>query len=306
VPTATVRGTAISSAGRPLTSGSVSLEPYEPQPGFRTLGGARIEDDGTFRIRNVPPGSYTLEAQSGDDDDEASEFAAMPLSVNGEDVAGLVVRTTPGSSASGRIVFEPALPPGIEPGSLRVTAPSTTRVTRGRSGRSRVGDDWTFELNGLAGERLIRVDGEPNGWHLKAVALNGRDITDAPLDFSRGDRIDGLRVLMTQRVATVSGTVTDGPGQAVREYAAVIFAEDPARWRAPSRFVAAGRPNQDGRFEIVGLPAGRYVAVAVDYLETGEEQDVAFLQQMQGVASPLIISDGASAAVSLKLVTRAY
>jgi hypothetical protein len=177
---------------------------------------------------------------------------------------------------------------------------------RGRSGRSRVADDWTFELNGLAGVRLIRVDGQPTGWYLRSVLLSGRDVTDTPLDFTRGDRLDGLRVVLSQQVSGVSGTVSDGPGQAVREFAAVVFAEDPARWRAPSRFVAAGRPNQDGRFEIRGLPAGRYLAVAVDYLETGEEQDVQFLQQMQGVATSILLGEGSVPTVSLKLVTRGY
>jgi phage gp36-like protein len=44
----------------------------------------------------------------------------------------------------------------------------------------------------------------------------------------------------------------------------------------------------------------------VDYLETGEEQDVAFLQQMQAVATPVGVSDSGSSTVALKLVTRGY
>jgi protocatechuate 3,4-dioxygenase beta subunit len=307
VPTVSVRGLAMSSAGRPLTTGFVTLEPEDAQAGVRMMGGGgRIEPDGTFRIRNVPPGSYTLEARSTNDDDEAAEFASVPLTVAGEDVSGLVLRTTPGSAASGRIVFEPPLPPGVSAQGLRVTAPSTTRTVRGRGSRSRVRDDLTFELSGLSGERLIRVDGGPSGWYLKAVVLSGRDITDTPIDFSRGDRLDGLRIVLTERVAGLNGTVGDGAGRAVREYAVVVFAEDSARWQAPSRFVAAGRPNQDGRFEILGLPPGRYLAVAVDYLETGEEQDPAFLQHMQSAGTSVMLGDGASSSIALRLVTRSY
>jgi hypothetical protein len=306
VPTVSVRGLAISSAGRPLAAGVVGLEPEDAQAGPRMGGGSRIETDGSFRIRNVPPGSYTLEARSTDDDDEAAEFASIPVTVTGEDVSGLVIRTSPGSTASGRIVFEPSLPPGVRAQGLRVTAPSTTRTGRGRGGRSRVADDLTFELNGLSGERLIRVDGEPGGWHLKAVVLNGRDITDTPLDFSRGDRLDGLRIILTERMAGLTGAVGDGAGRAAREYAVVVFAEDSARWKAPTRFVAAGRPDQSGRFEILGLPPGRYLAVAVDYLETGEEQDTAFLQQMQAVATPVLLGEGGVSSLALGLVTRGY
>ena len=152
VPTANVRGLAISSKGRPLTTGSVFLQPEARDQGMFGAGnGGRIEADGNFRITNVSPGNYTLEARVSDDDDDAAEFASVPVVVGGEDVTGLVVRTTPGSSAYGTIVFEPSLPLRMKAGGMRVYAQAATPVIRGRNGRGRVNDDWTFEIGGLSG-----------------------------------------------------------------------------------------------------------------------------------------------------------
>ncbi len=307
VPTAIVRGLALASNGRPLMSGSVSLQPEsrDVQAVFGPGGSSRIEPDGTFRISNVAPGDYILEVRTSNNDDDTAEFASMVVNVTGADVSGLVVRTTPGATASGVIVFDPAAPANLNPRSMRVYAPSTLPRARGRTGRARINNDWTFEIGGLLGERLIRLDDPPDGWSLKRVLLNGRDVTDTPTDFSRGERVESFRVIMTNQATRVSGAVMD-TGKPVRDYVAVIFADDSNRWRPPTRFVVAARPNQDGRFEIRGLPAARYLAVAVDYLETGEEQDSSFLQQIQPMATPVLLGEGGVAQVTLRLVSRGF
>jgi hypothetical protein len=43
-----------------------------------------------------------------------------------------------------------------------------------------------FSLTGLFGAQLLRVSGQAAGWTLKAVYVNGRDVTDTPFT------IDGL------------------------------------------------------------------------------------------------------------------
>jgi hypothetical protein len=41
----------------------------------------------------------------------------------------------------------------------------------------------------------------------------------------------------------------------------IVFAEDAKLWGTASRFVRTARPDADAHFSIVGLPAGRYLAV---------------------------------------------
>ena len=42
-----------------------------------------------------------------------------------------------------------------------------------------------------------------------------------------------------------------------------------SRQQSADYFVKSARPDQQGKYEIRGLPAGEYLAVAIDYVEEG-------------------------------------
>jgi hypothetical protein len=93
----------------------------------------------------------------------------------------------------------------------------------------------------------------------------------------------------------------DAQNAPVTEYAAVVFPEEREKWTA-QRFISAGRPDQQGAFKIGGLPSGRYLVAAVDYLETGAEFDPQVLERLRNVATPVVVGEGESKAVNLKLI----
>ncbi len=65
------------------------------------------------------------------------------------------------------------------------------------------------------------------------------------------------------------------------------------------------RANERGQFRITGLPPNeRYFAVAVDYLEDGEEQDAQFLERLRAQAMTFALSDGEQRSVFLDPITR--
>jgi hypothetical protein len=82
----------------------------------------------------------------------------------------------------------------------------------------------------------------------------------------------------------------------------VIFPRDPDKWTMRARSIEAARPDQQGRFSIVGLPAGQYLAIAVDYLEEGEERDPDLLKEWARLATSFTLGDGETRTVNL-LVT---
>jgi hypothetical protein len=83
----------------------------------------------------------------------------------------------------------------------------------------------------------------------------------------------------------------------------VIFHRDPERWADESRYIRAARPDAQGQFEIRALPPGDYLAAAVGYVEEGEWNDPAYLESIRRYAQPLTVTEGATASLSLKLVT---
>jgi hypothetical protein len=163
-----------------------------------------------------------------------------------------------------------------------------------------VNDDWTFEMNGIGGTMLFRPRQLPAGYTLKSVSLDGRDITDTPIDIKGSEDINGVQVVITNRVTEMSGTVSDTKGEPVREYAVIVFADDAARWKWPSRFLATGRPDQQGRFKISSLPPGRYLAVALEYLEEGQSEDPIFLEALRPLATSFTLGEGERKTLDLR------
>jgi carboxypeptidase family protein len=159
-------------------------------------------------------------------------------------------------------------------------------------------DDWTFELRGLRGRGFVRA-ATLSDWQLKRVRRDGVDVTDTPLDFAKD--VDELEIELTQRLTTVSGSVSDDRGGVAVDATVIAFAADPAKWGQHSRFIESARPDQQGRFTFRNLPPGRYVAIAVRYLEPGEERDADLLEVWRPGGTPFTLSEGETLALDLKL-----
>ena len=171
-----------------------------------------------------------------------------------------------------------------------------------RAGAASAKDDGSFELKGLTGLRLIRLGNAPSGWTLKSVKLNGTDITDTGAEFKPGETTSGLEVELTNRSTSVNGSVTASDGSLLKDYTVVIFSETPEQWRLPmTRWVTGTRPDQDGRFKVQNLPAGNYLAVAVDYVPQGEWGDPELLDRLKSKAKRFTLGDGATHTLDLKL-----
>jgi hypothetical protein len=129
-------------------------------------------------------------------------------------------------------------------------------------------------------------------------------VTDRPIDFQPNQEIEDAQIVLTDRVTQVAGTVSDRDGKPSRDFTVVVFPEDETKWASP-RYLRSARPDQQGLFEIRGLPPGdRYLAVAVDYLEEGGANDPEFLDLIKGRATRFSMGQGASTTVDLKLVER--
>ncbi len=59
------------------------------------------------------------------------------------------------------------------------------------------------------------------------------------------------------------------------------------------------RPGADGRFSIGHLPPGIYRAVALDFIEQGQEQDAAFLADLRDTARTFSLAEGGAETLSL-------
>ena len=131
--------------------------------------------------------------------------------------------------------------------------------------------------------------------------MNGTDVTDSGLLFKPNENISGVEIELTNRLATVSGLVTDSRGNPATDYTAIVFSQDKEKWTQNTRYQGTGRPDQDGRFKISSLPPGEYYAIAVERIEPGETGDPDFLENLRTRASPFSLLEGETRTIDLKL-----
>ena len=88
-----------------------------------------------------------------------------------------------------------------------------------------------------------------------------------------------------------------------RDYTAIVFAQDKEKWTGGTRYQGTGRPDQDGRFKISGLPPGEYYLIAVDRLEPGQSSDPEFLESIRNRATSLSLDEGEAKTVAVRLTS---
>jgi len=312
VPMARVSGMVVDADGSPLAGGNVILvSDYAESVARGDVMTGRVGGDGGFAIDNVPPGRYLLWARSGGGgrgrgmatDQPPANFAVHTLSLNGMDVDNLVIALSPGAAISGSVAFDSstAEPPG-DLTRFRITMPALDPIPFGGNQASRVEADGTFTITGVpAGRRAIRVQNAPAPWSLRSVVIDGRDVTDEAIEVRNGEKISLVQVVLTDRVATLAGTVTTERNEPAFGYTVILFSTDATTWRPQSRTIMATQPDQTGAYRFRGMPPGAYFLVAVDDVEQGEWFDSGFLDEMRPGAIRLTISDGATGAQDLKV-----
>jgi hypothetical protein len=289
--------------------------------GMMMAGAARTDKNGNFTLSNVAPGDYTLQSRSltivtssggdnitfsariGAGEGPDSETGSLPVSVNGDDLSGVILVTAKGATATGHVTFEGGTKPNALT-SIRVSAMPTDAEGPAMAfgGAGSVKPDGTFELRGLSGTRLVRAVNLPAGWILKDVRVNGTDITDTGMEFKAGEAVAGVEIVLTSRLTQLSGTVTGAGSQPAKDYTLVVFSDDPQRWTfVNSRFVAGTRPDQDGRFQVKNLPPGGYYAIAVEYLAQGEWNDPDVLDRLKANATKFSLDEGETKTLDLKI-----
>lgn len=294
---AAVSGTVINSAGAAVTA-SVVLRASEPGAVQLTSAG-KTATGGAFNLTHVPPGDYQLQVWGVQGPGGAPEFASMPVTVSGLDLSGLVVTTSPGATAAGRVVFDD----GTRPAARLFVRATATLASAPTFANASVGvqPDMTFEMRGLSGRQTFRLGMLPEGWHLKSVVHEGVDITDSGYDFKPGQHVPGVEILLTRVATTIAGTVQDAAGAPVPDYTVVAFAADSAKWSYQTRFVRSARPDQQGRFAIHALPPDEYLVVALEYVETGQELDPEHLERWKPLGTRVTLRAGESKALTLTI-----
>jgi protocatechuate 3,4-dioxygenase beta subunit len=312
---ANVSGFVYDDQGQPSGGGGVTAMPLDDTTLVAMMGGngGPIRPDGSFVVTGLAPGRYMLRAnvggprggRGGRGFNGPPEIAVATIVVNGEDISGVRLQPLQAIALDGMLVVDPAAAGALNLRNVRIAAaptiPGSPMNTIPSGPPPTVNEDYTFQLPVYQDTAVtVRANGLPQGWMVRAVRLNGADVTDGfTLSTQSGGRIE---VELSDRAPSVSGQVTDGQGAPAATYAAIAFPQDSSLWTAmaPGRY-GYTRADEQGRFTFRNLRPGQYYIVAAEHIDANEFLDPQYLERASREASRVNLLEGDTKTVDLKL-----
>ncbi len=294
-----VSGRVLNANSQPEKSAQVSLIGGSGSSTF-TVGQASSDAKGTFEIRGVPPGSYTLIAeQYGNGDSDKVMRGRAPLEVGETNISDAEVATSPGSSVSGHVRVEGKNPADLSKLSV-VLDPLDDLASLGFApdvSNVHLLPDGTFQFHDVPeGTYRINVIPLPNGYYLKPGAEG--DAVESGVKVGR-NRSAAVELTLSAGAGRVTGTVTKDD-QAFSG-ATVVLVPDPPR-RAEPRLYRQAITDAGGRFNIQDITPGNYKLFAWEEIDRGMYFDPDFLQSYEDSGKAVSVEEGATLNVELELI----
>jgi hypothetical protein len=187
-------------------------------------------------------------------------------------------------------------------------------------------------VEGVSGTCVARLGGGLGRWTARSITYDGKDLMDQPIVLEPGQQLRDVQVILSDKQTELTMRVVDEQGIPTREYVALVFSVDKARWTDNSRHIrwlmppslqmlqtmtvnrsvgaiatlgmtSGPPPAAAARAEtLTGLPAGEYYAVAIDDIEFESLHDPELLERLSHGAARVLISQDARLELSLRRV----
>lgn len=273
------------------------------------LNGAEMHADGSFVIRDVSPGAYTILA--------TVENAPVPLMARqsvqvSSSVEGLRLAPQTGGSIRGHLRLESRGNGGRLDSSqlfLLLCAAdgddeglSMSLAGAGFNALTHVAADGSFEWKGVPpGNYYVQLSGDTGAgadWFLKSAVAGSRDEGESGISVSGGSVM--LDLVASPNGAVVEGVVTDGKGAPVPN--AVIVAAPEVRLRMRPDHFRKTVSDQSGHFAVHGVAPGDYTLFAWESVDGEAYYNPEFLKSYEGQGSSLRVSEGERKTVQLGVI----
>jgi hypothetical protein len=292
-----------------LPPGSTAAIMLQSRDFSLVLNGAEMHKDGTFEIRDVAPGTYTILATV---DNAALPMMARQALQMTANVEGLRLAPQPGGSIRGHLRMESSGSARPDPSQMFLMLRSADgdddilgAVTLGEdfSTLVPVNVDGSFEWKNVPpGHYSVQISDatSPPDLFLKSLAAGGHDVTDSGFNLSGSATPLDLLIIASASAATAEGIATNQKDDPAAD--AVVVAVPEARFRdRPDRYHKAVT-DQSGRFLLRGLPPGDYTLFAWESVDGEAYYNPEFLRSYEGQGKSLHVNEGGRTSVQLKVI----
>lgn len=290
-----IAGVVADPAGGDLADVRVSLRNFGADGSNREIA-VTVDRNGSFDARDLAPGTYMVAVL---DQRNPGRWAGTARQIVADgDTTDLDLRAVPTSTVVGRMVRGPRSAGQPDLTQARIGFVMWSPETRMNGGAFDVEDDGTFTGILPGGRLLLNVTSLPPGWAVRSMRLDNSEVFGVPIDVAPGRH--ELEVVIDDVPASVRGLVVDRRGTPLGGYTVILFPEDETLWHAGSPFIQAAGSYQDGRFELRSLPAGDYLAVAIERAPFIALLDPQRLAHLQPIATRLTVLDGEQKTISIR------
>jgi hypothetical protein len=309
-----ISGRVVDSRGRRLSGGTVKVVRLTETNVLVPLavGAGRIQPDGSFRLKVPAEGAYVLYASSGNPwrapgIQNDIEVGRTSVNVRAQELTDVLISTVPGGIISGRLNVAAAAPKdAVAPQRVAAVTLDPENAAAEVLISTAVKPDGTFELRNVFGHVVLDVGPPgPAGW-LKAVVVNGKDVSDAGIDVGPAKHVQDVQIVLGDPATEVFGVATAARGQPARNSVVLLFAAEEAKWRQPlTRHVRATRASEDGHYAIGGLPPADYFAIALEHIQIESATEPTVLARLRSMATRVRFHDGERKNLNLSVSARA-
>jgi hypothetical protein len=272
------------------------------------MNGAEMHKDGTFEIRDVAPGSYTILARV--DNAQSPMTARQSLQLASTNVEGIRLSPQVGGTIRGRLRLETSSATRQDASQLFLLllsgddeddAYSAFHLGDNSATLAQVHQDGSFEWKDVPAGRYVVQISDASAMpdlFLKSVLAGGHDVSESSFRVSSGGTV--LDLVASDSGAAIEGVVTNSKSEPAPD--ALVVAVPEERFRSHPERYRKSDSDQSGRFALRGLPPGDYILFAWQDMDGEAYLNPEFLKVYESQGKPLHIKAGEHASVQLNVL----
>jgi hypothetical protein len=249
-------------------------------------------EDGTFEIRGVAPGTYTLRAAFVEE--KQAYEGEQTVEVGNEGAQNVQIAALPDFAAAGHITI--AGTPERSPRRVLIEFAGEGLMPRVRASASL--PEFKFEAQLRPDRRYFATARNlPEDYYLKSVAISGHEMPpdDVLVSGTRGE----IEVAISAAGARIDGVLYDSKGDATR--GSVLLVPDLPR-PMPADLYRHTSADANGKFTLRGVPPGGYRLLTRESVNVDSEiHEPDFMRSIGNRGQSLTVEENGKYTVSLRL-----